>query len=60
MDCHFSDILCLLKNVQKPDSFATHFEQHFNTNTSGTDLRKYMIFKVVKKLNPIGAMKKFT
>ena len=30
MDGHFSDLLCLLKNGQKSDSFAAHFEQHFN------------------------------
>ena len=34
--------------------------QHFNSITSRTDLRKYMTFKVVKKLNMIGAMKTFT
>ena len=60
MDGHFSNLLRLLKNGQKPDSFAAHFEQHFNTTTSRTYLRKYMTFKVVKQLNPIGAMKKFT
>ena len=27
---------------------------------SRTDLRKYMMFKVVKQLNPIGAMETFT
>ena len=42
------------------DSFAAHFVQHFNTTTSRTDLRKYMTFKVVNQLNPIGAMKKIT
>ena len=57
MDGHFSDILRLLKNVQKSDSFAAHFEQHFNTTTSRTDLRNYMTFKVVNQLNHIGAMK---
>ena len=60
MDGHFSDLLRLLKNGQKSDSFASHFEQHFNTNTSLTDLRKYMTFKVVKQLSTIGAMKIFT
>ena len=45
---HFSDILRLLKNRQKSDSFTAHFEQHFNFNTSHKDLRKYMMFKVVK------------
>ena len=60
MDGHFSDLLRLLKHGQKSDSFSAHFEQHFNTTTSRTDLRKYMTLKVVKQLNPIGAMKKFT
>ena len=40
MDGYFSELLRLLKNGQKSDSFAAHFEQHFNTNTSHTDLRK--------------------
>ena len=56
MDGHFSDILRLLKNVQKSESFAVHFEQHFNSTTSSTDLCEYMTFKVVKQLNLIGAM----
>ena len=60
MDSHFSDILCLLKNRQKSDSFAAHFEQHFNTSTSHTDLHQYMQFKIAKHLNPIGKMKTFT
>ena len=59
MDGHFSDLLRLLKNGHKSDSFAAHFEQHFNTTTSRTDLRKYMTFKVVKQINQIGAMKTF-
>ena len=60
MDGHFSDLLRPLKNRQKSDSFAAHFEQHFNTTTSRTDLRKYMKFKVIKQLNPIGAIKTST
>ena len=60
MDGHFSDLLRLLKNGQKSDSFAAHFEQHFNTTTPRIDLRKYMMSKVVKQLSPIIAMKKFT
>ena len=60
MDGHFSEILRLLKNGQKSDSFAAHSEQHFNTTTARTDLRKYMTFKVVKQLSLIGAMKTFT
>ena len=48
MDCHFSDLLRLLKNGKKSDSFAAHFEQHVNVYTSRTDLCKYMAFKVVK------------
>ena len=60
MDGHFSDLLPLLKNGQKSDSFTAHFEQHFKPTTSCADLRKYMTFKVVKQLNTIGAMKTFT
>ena len=60
MGGYSSDLLRLLKNGQKTDSFAAHFEQHFNATTSCTDLRKYIIFKVVTQLNPIGAMKTFT
>ena len=60
IDSHFSDLLSLLKNGQKTDSFAAHFKQHFNTTTSRTDLHKYMTFKVVNQLNPIVSMKTFT
>ena len=60
MDGHFYDILLLLKNGQKLDSFSAHFEQHFNSTTSRTDLRKYMMFKLLTHLNSIGAMKTFT
>ena len=60
MDGHFSNLQRLLKNRQKSDSFAAHFVQHFNTTTSRTDLRKYMPFKVVQKLNPIGSKTTFT
>ena len=42
------------------NSFAAHFGQHFNNIMSRTYLRKYMTFKVVKQLNPIGTMKTFT
>ena len=57
---HFSNILRLLKNGQKSDSCAAYSEQHFNTTTEHTDLRKYMTFRVVKQLNPIGAIQTFT
>ena len=60
MNGYFSNLLRLLKNGHKSDSFAAHFEQNLNTTTSRTDLRKYMTFEVVKQLNLIGAMKKFT
>ena len=59
MEGHFSDLLRILKNGQKSDLFAAHLEHHFNTNTSRTDLRKYMTFKVVKQISLIGAMKTF-
>ena len=58
IDGNFYDLQRLLNNRQKSDSFYAHFEQHFNTTTSRTYLRKYTKFKVVKQLNPIGAIKK--
>ena len=45
MNGHFYDLLRLLKNGEKPESFAAHFKQHFNTTTSHTDLRKHTAFK---------------
>ena len=57
MEGHFSDLQCLLKTKQKLDSFAAHFEQHFNTTTSRTDIFKYRALKVVKDLNQVCAMK---
>ena len=60
MDGHFYDLLCILKNRKKSDSFDAHFEQHFNSTTSHTDLRKCIPFKLVKQLSTIGAMKTFT
>ena len=59
MDGHFSNLLRLLKNGQQSHSFSTHFDHNFNVATSCIDLRKYMTFKVVKYLNPIGAMNFF-
>ena len=60
MVIHFSNILSLLKNGQNYDSFASHFEQHFQSTTSRIDLRKCMTFKLVNQLNPIVAIKTFT
>ena len=57
---HFPDILFLFKNGQKSDSFAAHFEHHFQATMSHTDLRKYNTFKVVKQIKLIGAMKTIT
>ena len=48
------------KNGHKSDSFAAHFVQHFNNTTSRTYIRKCMTFKVIKKINPIDAIKTFT
>ena len=47
MDGNFSNLLCLIKNRPKPDSFSAHFKQNFNATTSRTYLRKYMTFRVV-------------
>ena len=59
IDGHFSNFLCLLKNGQKSDLFATHFLQHFKYTMPRIDLRKFITFKVVKPINLIGAMKTF-
>ena len=60
MNGHFSDLLLIIKNRNKSDSFAAHFKQHYNTTKARTDLGKYMKFKVVKRLNTVGKMKLFT
>ena len=57
---HFSDLLRLLKNGKKSNLFAAHSKQNFNATTSRTYLCKYMTFKVVNQLNPIGTMNTFT
>ena len=38
MNRNFSNLLRLLKTGQRPDSFAAHFEQHFNSTTPVTEL----------------------
>ena len=60
MDSNFSDLLRLLKNGQKYDSFAAHFEQHFKSTKKRIDLRKCITLKVVNNLNLVGSMKTFT
>ena len=60
MGGHFSNLQRLLKTGHKSDSFSAHFVQHFKTTTSCTDLLKYMTFKLVNEIKPIGAMKTFT
>ena len=59
MDGHFSDLLRLRKSGHRSDSFLAYFKQDFSTTMSRTNVRKYMMLKVVKQLNPIGAMKTF-
>ena len=60
MGGHLSDLLRLLNNGQKLDSFAAHFEQQFNSTIVRTNLRKYMALKVVRQINHIGSIKTFT
>ena len=40
--------------------FATHYQQHFNSTTTHTDLFKCITFKVVKFINTVGYVKTFT
>ena len=60
MDGHFSDLQRRLNNRQKSDSFSAHFVQHFNTTMSRMDICKYMTFRLVKLLNPIGEIETTT
>ena len=60
MDGHFSNFLRHLKNGQKSNSFASHFEHHFKSTTSHTYLRMYMAFKVVHQISLISAIKNIT
>ena len=60
IDGLLSSLLYLLKKWWKSGSFTAHFEQLFNDTTSRTDIRKYMMFKVVKQPHTIRAMKTFT
>ena len=53
MNGHFFNVQRILKNGQKPDLSAANFEQHFKYTMSHMDLRKFIMIKVVKKLNPI-------
>ena len=57
---HLFNILHLFRIGHKSDSFSAHFEQNFHATMSRTYLRKYITFKVVKQINPIGAMKNIT
>ena len=59
MDGHFYDVQHMIKNGRKSDSFSAHDEQHFKYTTPHTDLQKYMLLKLVKQFNKIGAMKSF-
>ena len=60
IDSHLYYLLRLLKNGQRPNSFDAHLEQHFTSATSRTEIRKYMTFKVLNDIKPIGAKKKIT
>ena len=48
MGVHFSDILCLLNNGQKSDSFVSHFDQHFNSTTLNAIYLRIYVLDVVE------------
>ena len=60
MYSYFFNLRPLLKKGQRPDSFADHFEQHFDSTTSYIYLINCITFNIFKILNLIGAVKKFT
>ena len=58
-DGHFSDVKKNLTNGQKSDSFSASYDQHIKYTTSCTELCKFIEFKVVKQINPIGEINLF-
>ena len=60
MDVHSSNSQRILKNEQKLGSFSAKYKQHLKYDMSGTDVCKFMSFKLVKHINPNYVMKTFT
>ena len=60
IDCYPYNFHQLIKIRQKPDSFVVHYNQPFKDSTPHTDLKLFMIFLFVRRINPIRLMKKFT
>ena len=55
MDGHFSYAQCIIKNGQKLDPFAAHYEQRFKSAMPHTYLCKCMRFKLVMHVNICGS-----
>ena len=49
----------MIKNGQKLESLAAHYEKHSKSATLFTDLNKSIAYNVVKQINHIAAMKQF-
>ena len=57
---HFSDIQHMVKNGQKPDSFAAHQEKHFKYAIARNYLLNCTMLKVFNQINTIRGLKLFT
>ena len=55
----FSNVRHILTNVQKSDSFTSHYNQHLKYTTSCTYISKFIMFKIVKHINNIRSIKTF-
>ena len=53
---HLSYVQNIIKNEQKSVSFAAHYEQHFKSTMSHTDLRKCIVFKLVMGVGLVGGV----
>ena len=60
MYVHLSNVHRILKTVQKSDSFASNYKQHFKSNTSYTYLHNFLTLKLVQHLHLIGEIKSLT
>ena len=60
IDRHFLDFQWMIRNGQKSDSFAAHYEQQFKYTMLCNDQRNHMMSRVVHQINPFGSTIWFT
>ena len=57
MEQHFQDIAQKVQHDKHSDTFAAHFETHFDQKPTPQQCREITKFKILSKVNPIGSMK---